>query len=164
MSWGRFFYADGPYKGKIIDMDTKRPIKGAAVLAVWSEAEFDLVHGQVNFYEAKETLTDEEGNFSIPILWMVSVNPLSVIQLPLFYMFKPGYAAYGGWSIDPVDLGENIRVKKRWGRTIVELRRLTTREERLRNMHIYPGPHVPRGKYPNMKRLENMERANLGLR
>ena len=153
---GHLVYADGPYHGRVIDQETKHPIEGAAVLAVWWKRAPGPGHPSISFYDAQETLTDQDGNFTIAGIRGGSLNPLAIIQEPLFTIFKPGYEAYGDRKLAPS--GEK-------GRPVVELRALTTREERLRNLdRIYPGPRVPEEKYPNLIRLERLEEVNLGLR
>jgi len=177
LGWGRLFYFDGPYKGKVIDMETKKPLEGTAVVAVWWQDSFGAAHSIESVYEAREALTDQEGNFSIATLWMASINPLSKIRKPVFYIFKPGYAAYGGWSISPISLPENIRLDKKWWHTTVELRRLRTRKERSKNLsNIYISictPELPEGlrnvsrfcvpreKIPNFIRLKEAELENM---
>lgn len=153
---GHLVYADGPYPGTVIDKETRQPIEGAAVLAVWWKRSPGIAHPIISFYDAQETLTDQGGNFTIPGILGGSPNPLTMIHEPLFTIFKPGYEAYGDWKLKP---------PSQEGRTVVELRRLTAREERLRNLdRIFISSHVPREKYPELLRLKKAEQANLGLR
>jgi hypothetical protein len=50
-------YADGPYRGRIIDAVTKQPIEGAAVVAIWRKLSGLLVpHPIETIQDAKETL------------------------------------------------------------------------------------------------------------
>jgi len=163
-SCGHLLYADGPYRGRVLDAETKQPIEGAAVMAVWWKRS-PAPHPIISLYDAQETLTDANGNFTIPGIVGGSLNPLAKIREPLFTIFKPGYAAYGGWSIKPISLPDTVQLYEEEGRTVVALRRLATREERIRNLdRIYPDPHVPEAKYPNLIRLQTLEEANLGLR
>lgn len=149
-------YADGPYHGKVIDKETKQPIEGAAVLAVWWKETAMIGHPIESVHDVQETLTDQDGNFTIPGTSTVSLNPFSRIHEPVFTIFKPGYEAIGNRRLKPPDKGERI---------VLELGRLKTREEKLRNMDaLLPGPHVPEEKYPNLIRLRNIERVNLGLK
>lgn len=161
---GRIFYADGPYHGKVIDKETKKPIEGAAVLAVWRKETPMIAHLMITYYDAQETLTDAEGNFTIPGIVGGSLNPLAKIREPLFTIFKPGYAAYGGMVFKPRSVQETVQRFEEDDRNVFALGGLTTQEERLKNVRIiYPGPSVPEEKYPNLIRLRNIEEVNLKL-
>lgn len=59
-------YSGGPWRGRVIDGDTKQPIEGAVVAVVWNR-EYDCGVGRYPyFHEAKEVLTDKTGSFEIP--------------------------------------------------------------------------------------------------
>lgn len=86
--------AGGPWKGKIIDIETKEPIEGAVVLAVWERVYRTPAGASSYFYEAKEVLTDKEGRFEIPSYTPINLVPLiSYMRGPLFTIFKPGYGS-----------------------------------------------------------------------
>lgn len=155
---GRVLYIDFPYRGKVIDKETKRPIEGAAVVAVWWKETPTFVQAIRSFYDAQETVTGQEGNFTTPWILGGSINPLPMIRPPLFTIFKPGYEAYIAGRFT-----SQINPASRWLRADVELRRLTTREERLRNLGVHPGSEVPDETIPNLIRLINIERVDLGL-
>jgi hypothetical protein len=60
------FYSAGPWRGVVLDADTKEPIEGAVVAAIWQRA-YDSGFGSYRiFQEAKEALTDNTGRFEIP--------------------------------------------------------------------------------------------------
>ena len=63
-SCGHVLYSDGPYPGKIIDRETNEPIEGAAVLAVWWKETPMIAEAQRSYYDAQDTVTDREGNFT----------------------------------------------------------------------------------------------------
>jgi len=156
---GRVLYIDIPYRGKIIDKETKRPIEGAAVVAAWS-MESPAPHPDITYYDAYEIVTDAEGNFTTPWIWGGSINPLPMLRPPNFTIFKPGYEAYSARRFT-----SQINPASRWWRSVVELRRLTTRKERLRNLSGTDViSFVPKEKYPNLRRLKSVERVNLGLK
>ncbi|MGB7946312.1 MAG: hypothetical protein WCH75_01390, partial [Candidatus Binatia bacterium] len=79
---GHVIYVDGPYHGTVIDSETKQPIEGAAVLAVWWKEAPAVGHYTVSYYDAQETLTDREGNFTIPGVTGGSPNPLAKLGIP----------------------------------------------------------------------------------
>ncbi len=157
-TWSQLVYAFGPYLGRVIDKETKLPIEGAAVLAVWWERA-PAEHPIITDHDAQETLTDLAGNFSIPGIIGMPINPQAKIDEPLFYIFKPGYEAYGGWR-----LTAKLAPPGKDGRHVVELRRLSTKEERLKNLRgISLSSRIPEQKYPNLIRLRNIEEDSLGL-
>ena len=127
------YYYLPPFEGKVIDAETKQPISGAAVLAVYY-AEYATVQG-ANTYEvdAQETLTDERGDFKIAELkeWF-GEHPGTPVKANLI-IFKPGYGAFPRHSGSKA-VGEN----KSWpppGKYVVyQLPNLTTREERAKNV------------------------------
>jgi hypothetical protein len=59
-------YADGPYHGSVVDAHTKQPIAGAVVFAEWWTRSPGLVQEVQSFYDAQETVTDNQRNFVIP--------------------------------------------------------------------------------------------------
>ncbi len=159
-----FLYADGPYHGKVIDKETKEPIEGTAVLAVWWKRTAMIGHPMESVHDAQEVVTDSDGNFTIPGASTFSLNPFSRIDEPKFTIFKPGYKAYYGLLVPFVyDVPTGLYEKD--GKMIVELQELKTREERLENLgKIFVPSDVPDEKNPNLVKLRNIERANLGLK
>lgn len=81
---------DGEYRGKVFDGETKAPLENVTILGVWYTL-YPTPAGEVSsFYDAKETLTDRNGEFSIPGLGlrvMSNLSPMSVM------VFKAGYTA-----------------------------------------------------------------------
>ena len=86
----------GPFKGRVVDQDTNEPIEGAVVFVEW-----DIQHawrGQT-FFDAKEVLTDKDGNFSIGKNW--SFLPWrNLVMDSNVIIFKAGYGNVGlHWTI-----------------------------------------------------------------
>jgi len=89
--------AAGPWKGRIIDIETKEPIEGAVVLAVWERVYRTPAGDNPYFYEAKEVLTDKEGRYEILSYMPINLLPIiSYMRGPEFTIFKPGYEALRG--------------------------------------------------------------------
>ncbi len=161
--------AAGPWKGRIIDIETKEPIEGAVVLAVWQRAYRTLAGDNTYFYKAKEVLTDKEGRYEIPSYRPINLLPIiSYIRDPEFTIFKPGYLSLSGRHLEenvidnPAEFKRNEKVY-RLAPGIIELPKLKTREERLRN--IPGGPtDVGADKLPIFYKSINEERKNLGLK
>lgn len=167
-------FAAGPWKGRIIDMETKEPLEGAVVLAVWERVYRTPAGPNSYFYEAKEVITDREGRFEISSYTPTNLLPLiSYMRGPYFTFFKPGYLSlsrydYGAFFLEgtreaPVELPE-MRKVFRLAPGIIELPKLKTREERLKHL---PGSSDPfRNHYDkkrNYMRLLGIESKELGL-
>ncbi len=159
------FFKD--YKGKVIDADTKEPIEGAVVVAIWIR---EVSHFNVTdeiFKKARETLTDKNGEFSIKPYHHYSLRPLSKLRLE-WVIFKPGYASFPQaihtyrwhpkvkWQLDS---GKIFRPH-----TIVALPKLKTKEERRKYLIGPPASSlVPYKEVPLLVEAINVERVNLGF-
>ncbi len=76
---------DGPYRGRVLDAETGKPIERAVVAVIWKKQE--VLYER--FGDAQEVLTDAEGKFSLPGQgYMI----LSNFRLPAsIYIVKAGY-------------------------------------------------------------------------
>jgi hypothetical protein len=92
--------ADITYQGKVIDADTLQPIEEAVVAAVWNEDRSHIAGYIVRFKEAKEILTDKNGDWSIkgPEGADGYLDPFISFLFgkyyrrnPFFIIYKPGY-------------------------------------------------------------------------
>lgn len=82
----------GPFRGKIVDVNTKEPIEGVVVLVEWWKV--PLFGGSI-FIDAQETVTDREGNFYLPGIWVF--NPIRHFGTDtMMTIFKSGYQAISG--------------------------------------------------------------------
>lgn len=154
---GWLLYTGGPYRGQLLDAETRQPLEGATVLFYWRRHVYGGAGGPVKFpLNAKEVLTDKEGFFHIPSFIGVSLNPLSVVLKPNWFAYYPGYTS------DQVIVTPPTGVPLK-DPTVILLRRLVHREERLRAVDVFPGD-VPDEAMPNLIRLVNMERTALGLK
>jgi hypothetical protein len=52
--------------GRVVDAETDRPIKGAAVAIRWFENQSENNSSTVHTFDAAQDLSDKDGNFSIP--------------------------------------------------------------------------------------------------
>ena len=172
-SSANFYYSDGPWSGKIIDAETKEPIEGAVVLAVWEKIYASPTGNHSYFFDAVESVTDREGRFLIEEFKAINILPvLRWLDGPWFTIFKPGYTPFGA-SYDyfhkyfpnshlKVDRNSLSELFKKG--VTVELLRLKTREERLMSLsEARPLGGVPDNKMPTLMDLINLERKELGL-
>ncbi|MBI4824609.1 MAG: hypothetical protein HY805_10345 [Nitrospirae bacterium] len=168
---GWIYYTDGPYKGKVVDLETGKPIEGAVVAGVWELALYGSPQGPIpRFCDAKETLTDKNGGFTVPKASCFHLWPFTKLGWPQFVVFKPGYLGYPpiGAAMEerlsrmPDFTGEEFRDKKHY--YVIKLGRPKIKEERaLTQSNAQPHPFEAYRKLPTLLKLLNEERKNLGL-
>ncbi len=125
------FRMDPDIAGKIVDFDTKAPVAGVVVMAVWTTDVFRLViEPKTEYHDYFETLTDQNGEFKIPgkgLILFHNVNP------PKVKIFKTGY---GFMYLD--DLGVHFRRDSRFsdqvkwidGKPIISFRKKSIEERK----------------------------------
>ncbi len=161
--WERYLKGyQGPYRGRVIDAETKQPLAGAAVVAIWHREKIQLIQLSTVFHDAREVLTDANGEFVLDAPDVEREAPAKTLR-PYFVFFTPGYALARG-------------THEARGETI-GLRRLRTQKERLAEL---PTPfdigavtmdetnrnfvwRVSRERIQNFLRLIEVERSALGL-
>lgn len=157
------YHSDGPYRGKVVDLETGEPIEGAVVAAEWT-----LTH---RFCDAKETVTDKNGEFILPKGSCFSFWPFTEMYSPEVVVFKPGYLGYPplgstfeeGKGRMPGFTGHEFQNKKDYN--IIRLGKPKTRMERElthSHAHIFTFDECY-DKLPVLLRLINEEAGNLGL-
>lgn len=88
-------YWDGPYYGQVVDADTGKPIEGACVAGIWKfEAFILIITSTTHFANAKETVTDADGKFTLPLTFAFTFWPTSVLEEMDLVVFKPGYDSH----------------------------------------------------------------------
>jgi hypothetical protein len=142
--------ADRKYGGRVIDADTKAPLKGAVVVAVWDEERATIAGPSSRVKEIKEILTNDMGEWSIigpegdeekAIGWL---QPLGVpmTKAPRFVVFKPGYCSWpAGFGIQSCK--EKLKpsgVGGIYDGETIELPKVIKYEDRQRSL---PGPIYP---------------------
>ncbi len=159
-------FAKGPYRGRVIDTDTKQPIEGAAVLAVWYSVTPTIGDKVDTYLDAEETLTDKDGRFVIGKHAPISFRP-GWVRGPDITIFYPGYGSYPRYHAAPkVPLGGTVELREMMAKKelTIELRHLTTREERRRIVEgAIPLTEIPLKEIPNLGGLVNIERKALGI-
>lgn len=154
MGW--ILYTGGPYRGLVVDAETRQPIEGAVVFFQWKHKVYGSPGGPKSpFLKAVEVLTDKEGRFYVPWFVGISPNPFSVALEPTWFAYYPGYRSEQMLVTPPTGL-----ILK--DPTVILMRRVFDREERIRAVDVFPGG-VPDEAMPNLSRLVNIERAALGL-
>ncbi len=169
---------DRVYKGHIIDADTKEPIEGAVIVAIWREYQAFFLGGKTSrLKDVKETLSNRDGEWSLigPAGQETSccLSPLFAIPElwpPEFIIFKPGYCPWPkGIYISSCE--EKIKPESKsimMGGASVELPKIINYEDRRRALPypIYENEET-REKFLKKQRefikLINKESRNLGI-
>lgn len=154
---GWMLYTGGPYRGQVLDAETRQPLKGAVAFFEWKHKVYGGPGGpKSRFLKAVEVLTDKEGRFYVPWFVGTSLNPFSLVLEPTWFVYYPGYKSEQVVVTPPT----GVMLKDS---TVILKQRLLGREERLQTLDLVPGG-VPDEAMPNLIRLLNIERANLGLK
>ena len=159
---------DERYHGRVVDVDAKQPLEGAAVTVMWMKYPVIILDGVSDFHGAREALTDAEGRFSIDATPPFKWNPFrSLTKRPEIIVYKPGYAPYPGmYTLDRPDLPPIQSIAEplyaRRPVTIGLPKLATERELRLftsPSLH----PRVPYERVPIYMRLIDEQRIRLNL-
>lgn len=161
------YHSDGPYKGKVVDLETGKAIEGAVVAGVWV-----LAFNFTPFCDAKETVTDKNGEFTLPKGWCFSLWPLAQMDRMDIVVFKPGYLGYPplGYTFEErkarmPGFGDEFKDKNQYN--IIRMGRPKTREERGFTYDHTSGLSITDQAFkqlPRLLELVNQERRNLGLK
>ncbi|NJD55145.1 MAG: carboxypeptidase regulatory-like domain-containing protein [Nitrospirae bacterium] len=160
--------AGGPYKGRVIDTETKQPLEGAVVLAVWQSVTPTVADQAYSYLDAEEVLTDSNGRFVVGKHPPMTLRP-GWVEGPHITIYSPGYGFYPRYQVSPsIPTGlhggtDELLRRMEKEEMIIELPRLT-REERLYFVHLSVDDFdVPDKNKRNLLRLRNIEKKALGL-
>ena len=133
------------YKGRVIDAGTKKPIESAVVVAHWKKEKGVFLEMSTQTRDVKETLTDENGEWSIRgpkgneiynlhLLIISHIPFVWITDEPTFIIYKPGYCSWPkGRRIAACMGGIKYHSDEGyWHGATVELPRLTNRDRRNR--------------------------------
>jgi len=150
---------DGTYTGIVVDADTQEPIEGAVVLGTWYTVAHTVAGGVHSYYDARETVTDKSGEFSIPgmgLRIMSSLEPMNIL------IFKSGYEQFGSmlWESLKVDILLSKKIKWNGSKPIISLRKLTMEERKKR---LFGKENMPDEKQRLLIKELSKERIEIGL-
>ena len=162
--WDRYLDRPrGPYRGQVLDAETKAPLAGAVVVALWRRDRVYPFHITTEHYAVRETITDSEGRFSLDAKDVEEGAPRRT-RRPVFLIFLPGYGSFPRLQTSPTGFVGDVFER---GGTTVELLRLEGREDRLRNLDTV-SPHslseTPHQDLPRLMRAVDEERETVGLK
>ena len=122
---------DASFRGRVVDSDTREPIEGAVVLAIWTTWMMTPAGEVDDYYDCYEKRTDKNGDFLIPGKGprvMSNLNPMTV------NVIKAGYDGSGG------TLEYYTRVQRyqpeQSDRLVIPLKKLTPKQKK---MGVYIG-------------------------
>ena len=152
-----------PYRGLILDSETKAPLAGAVVVAMWVRERVYPFQVNTEHYAVRETVTDAEGRFVMEVKDIEEVAPRRT-RKPEFLVFLPGYGTYPyGYTAPKGFLAELFEGSG----TTIELPRLAGRRQRLDSLST-ADPHrfsdTPHKDLPRLMKAVDAERIALGLR
>jgi hypothetical protein len=161
--WDRYLGRPrGPYRGQVVDAETKAPLAGAVVVARWMRDRIAPLHLMSEHHAVREVVTDSEGRFVLEAT-DVEVGAPRHIHHPEFLIFIPGYGSYPRKHVSPKGFTGGIF---EGSGTVVELPRLTDRMERRNELRLFD-PHSfsakPFKELPEFVSSFNEERIALGL-
>lgn len=94
----------GPWKARIVDAESKQPLAGVVVLAVWTKVLLGPDRSpSFIYYDSEEVVADQDGRIIVAAR-DYSTSDAQVFAEPEFLFFKPGY---GQWRFQ----GEDIWLK-----------------------------------------------------
>jgi hypothetical protein len=151
-----------PYRGLILDSDTKAPLAGAVVVARWVRERVYPFQVNTEPYAVRETLTDIEGRFVMDVKDIEQSAPRRT-RKPEFVVFLPGHGSFPHRYTAPkgflAELFEGAG-------TTIELPRLSNRQQRLDMLSSaspYRFSETPHQSLPRLVQAVNAERIALGL-
>ena len=181
------YYSKPEFRGRVIDAETKQPVEGAVVVVLYEKWEFGGPGGGNTLpMDAKETLTDKNGEFYFPS-YRTLIGPLSRENDVSFIIYKPGYMSVDGMGIINFPDEKYFSIKKdmigkegtiKYVETryaypetyiwkglmgIVELKRAKTREEKLLAIPSPPTDYTSK-ELPLFIKIINEAGNNLGLK
>jgi len=161
--WDRYLDRPrGPYRAQVIDAETRAPLAGAVLVALWRRDRVYPFHSVSANYAVREVVTDSEGRFFLDAKDVEEGAPRRTNR-PEFLIFLPGYGSFPGHQRSP--RGFTGGIFERPG-TVVELPRLEGREERRRQLSsLSPRSfsETPFKDLPELVRRVNAERVAIGL-
>jgi hypothetical protein len=155
---GKYYLSS--FEGKVVDADTKEPVEGAAVLAVYYKVGATIAGSVTHAVDAQETLTGPDGQFKIPSKAGRSDDYHGKLECNLI-IFKPGYGLFPDHKLSKA-VGENDSWPTPEKYIVYEIPKLKTKEERLSNIPCRP--EIPYDKMKLFVNSINKEHVNLGLR
>ena len=172
-SW--LIYHKPEFKGKVIDAETKEPIEGAVMVAMYGK--HSLISGPGGGYSSvikvKEVLTDKYGEFYFPSYTTI-IQPNSIEDYVQFIIYKPEYKSsveFTIWALpnslafstDKLSATLKKRVDEKWRQEFEEYLKTVPEKDKARtqrgNTIQYLNLYVPF--FPMKNAKEKLQRLNI---
>lgn len=130
---------DGPYRGKVVDADTREPIEGAVVLGTWSVLHPNVAGGYHTYYDARETVTNKNGEFVIPgqgLRIMSNLEPAQILIFRVGYNYKDE-----SWDSLKIDLYSKDKIDWKNDMPVIPIRKFNENDRK--SLTIPNRPDVP---------------------
>jgi len=165
-SCGWIIYHESAFKGKVIDAETKEPIEGAVVVAVYHIRKYGIGAGIMSdstVVGVKEDLTNKKGEFFIPSHTFCSLWPFAIGETTEFVIYKHEYTSFPSFDypryfpdspllkVDILTLSEIFKKG-----VTVELMKLRTWEERYK-ANMISISDIPKTKWPILAQMIEKE-------
>lgn len=155
------------YQGTVVDAETGEPLSDAVLVVVWWTAPYVRMDGPRYFHDAKETVTDSQGKFSVDVSPGIDWNPLTYIESrPTIVIYKPGYRPLNGATAPALGFRNLIDLMDALKKGVtVKLPKLRSREEAMNYISVtIVGTSVPYESIPNLVRLVNIQSKMAGVK
>ena len=151
---------EGDYKGRVVNAETGEPIPGVVALGVWYTSIPTPAGSTSHFHDARETVTDEKGEFTISGKGLKILSNLEPINI---FIFKAGYDYFDApWEALKADLLLRNTIKWAGDRAIIPIKKLTLEERKKMMGPPYPPTEAPLAKVIKMLEEINKDRVERG--
>lgn len=122
----------GPYRGRVVEATTERPIADALVVFIWQREDVQI-DGFRNFVAAREGATDPTGTFVLEAD-AIETTPPFLARPPRVIIYAPGYLPFPETRMAP---GGASSLPFRGDGMVVALRPARTEEDRIRSFNTF---------------------------
>ena len=130
---------EGTYDGKVIDADSNEPIEGAVAHGVWYTFNHSSGRTIRTYFDSREALTDNHGEFSIPGQGLMVYSNIDYMGVTIF---KSGYEdqIWPIWCSEMRFRPSRDLVEIEEDRVVFKLKKIAgeTRQKRLLRVNRYP--------------------------
>ena len=146
---GYYFRIDKDVQGRVIDGDSKQPLPGVVVMAIWvTEHSRITIEPEERYYDYFETLTDENGEFTIP---GKGRNFFRNMPPPKIRIYKAGYGIRD-IRFEPTGYPTGLSIKFKDGKRFISCKKLPMDKRKEYVSHYRQIPYsgmggIPSGKY-----------------
>lgn len=163
LSWNVFVplaIRSATYHGKVVDEETGDPIAGAAVSVVWYHSPIIGLAQTRSFQNVHETVTENDGSFSLWTWPGISLNPFTYVSTPPdAIIYKASYAPFARSTVPDDEINKTLE------KGIIKLLRFKTKQEAMKfvdlgSVYVID---VPNHRIPRLIHQANVHRKAMGI-